>query len=708
MKWTRYSMLALAGAMTVNAGCEPGGGQTDQPEGIQNRLVLESFRSCGELESYIEETALRDMRLQLDALKDRTGGRGGEGPPILAGAEDAANKSSGPSAYTTTNTQVAGVDEADFMKNDGTRIFVLSGGTLYASKSWPPADMALVGKLTVEGYPTEMFLDEKKNRVVVFSSVWTKYRADEVEPGRGGAPCIDWGCGYGYSNTTKVTVVDVSRLDGMRVTAEHYLPGSYSNSRRIDSSVRVVLADQFRWPSKVKWYPDYDPTLWNDPARFAAAVDKIKAENEALIRAQSLTDWLPRSKRRAADGTLVEVPYSCGDFSKSNAPVRLGLLTVATLNLDGGDDVRRTSIVGQPGEIYASQSALYVATRHWWWWPLPGQTDYTYLHKFDITDPDRARYVASGGVEGHIVDQFSMDEHKGFFRVATTVSRRVPDPKNPQNRWGLIETTNRISVLGENAGRLRLQGQSEDVSKGERIFSARFLGDRGFIVTFRQVDPLHSFDLSDPSKPREVGQLKVPGFSTYLHPVKDNNNVDRYLLALGVYMPEPDANGQVNWQERRMKLTLFDVSDLGNPQEKANLLVGTAYGWSEAAHEHKAFNYFAQRKLLAIPFSDYRHVTGPNYWDSFVSELRVFGVDPTPGRERIFARGAMNMRDVYQTYGDRDWTWYWSPWIRRSVMATDDANNDYVYSVSDGGLRVSHLDRLASPLATVRFDKARK
>ena len=142
--------------------------------------------------------------------------------------------------------------------------------------------------------------------------------------------------------------------------------------------------------------------------------------------------------------------YNCADFAKHNAPTHLGITTVATINLDSPQAApQRSSILGEVGEIYANQGSLYITNRHWWWWPRFNQRDWTYLFKFDLSDINKARFVAAGGVDGHIVDQFSMDEDKGYFRVATTISERVQDPRDPRNFWGMIQTTNRVTVLGQ-------------------------------------------------------------------------------------------------------------------------------------------------------------------------------------------------------------------------------------------------------------------
>ena len=140
------------------------------------------------------------------------------------------------------------------------------------------------------------------------------------------------------------------------------------------------------------------------------------------------------------------------------------------------------------------------------------------------------------------------------------------------------------------------------------------------------------------------------------------------------------------------------MSDLANPRQTHTQLVGTAYGWSEAQNEHKAFNYFAAKKLLAIPFADWSNtVSGYDYWNSFTSDLRVFSVDPVLG---FTPRGAISMRDLYQTYSYDGWYYYWQPYVRRSVMA-----DDFVYSISDSGIRVANIANLSAPIATTRFNK---
>jgi hypothetical protein len=154
----------------------------------------------------------------------------------------------------------------------------------------------------------------------------------------------------------------------------------------------------------------------------------------------------------------------------------------------------------------------------------------------------------------------------------------------------------------------------------------------------------------------------------------------------------------VNWQARALQLAIFDVSDMANPRQTFTQLVGTAYSWSEALYEHKAFNYFPAKKLLAIPFSDWSYGSnGGFYWNSFVSDLRVYSVDPLTG---FVPKGAVSMSDMYQVEQYYNWIYYWTPSVRRSVMA-----DDFVYSISDAGLRVANISNLSVPLATARFQR---
>ncbi|RYZ41252.1 MAG: hypothetical protein EOO71_12860 [Myxococcaceae bacterium] len=709
MHWTRFGAV---GFTLLAVGCS---GDKGPPEGlgnepVQQSLRLEEFAACADLEKYIEDTASKQMRANLEQQRpdfwDKFGrNRGvdlGNAPPEMAGgdASGAPPSSQGPKDSTGTNNQVEGVHESDFVQNDGTRIFVLSGNRLYAHRSWPAEQLTLAGSLEVEGWPREMLLDEHQ-RLVIVSQV---RQGLPGKPSSGGGyygggiaepmyDCAGFGfsCGYYSADSTKVTTVDVSDVANPQVVDQLYLPGLFSQARRVDSSVRVVLSDAFRWPEGVQSWVPYSEELYKDGGKLDKAIDAQIAANEKLIRANTLDQWLPSGKHVDAAGVTTSLPVSCSDFYRSNAPSALGFVTVASLDLNARSAAPgRTSLVAEPGTVYASKDSLYLAHSHYWWWPEPGQKDFTYVHKFDTRQPGRAVYAGSGTVEGVPVNQFALDEYEGVLRLATTVTTRLPEEEHTDWWWGRTTTASRVTTMGVKDGHLQELGRSADLADGERIYSARFVGPKGYVVTFLQVDPLFTFDLSDPANPHKVGELKVPGFSTYMHPVGDH-----HLLTMGVHT---DASGGC-CGERSLKLSLFDVSDMANPKETFTQLVGTAYGWSEALYSHKAFNYFAAKGLVAIPFTDYSSTAynGDDYWRGFRTELRVFRVDLEAGISPV---GTVSMTDMFQRVQTPDWSWYYTPDVRRSVMA-----DDYVYAISDAGVRVAKLGNLQTPLVTTRFTK---
>ena len=234
--------------------------------------------------------------------------------------------------------------------------------------------------------------------------------------------------------------------------------------------------------------------------------------------------------------------------------------------------------------IYASKSSLYVATQRWTEQgelengKPPRQT--TALHRFDISDPLRARYRASGEVTGYVINQFAMSEHDGVLRVASTEFPLW---------WGGAQTDSEsfVTTLEQRGGQLVKLGRQGGLGKGERIFGVRFIGDVGYVVTFRQVDPLYVVDLSRPSDPVVRGELKIRGYSAYLHPLGSD-----LLLGLG---QDATEEGRVLGTQ----VSTFDVSDPRRPALLRRVTLGKA--WSEAEWDHHAFLYWPRATLAVLP-----------------------------------------------------------------------------------------------------------
>lgn len=684
MSAPRTLVLALVAVLAASVACHGGDGAGRRepvlppPVAVDRSPSLAAAPSCEALETAIEDALVLQMRSELEQLRLTWAGWGGL--PV-GGAPGGDAGSPAPSGYTTTNAQVAGVDEADFVQNDGTRIAALADGRLHLLSSWPADALAERSSVAIEGWPRDLFL--AGDRVVVFSTLYVPRALEGDAPICGGpamgAPVASdaiW-CGYQASNVTKVTTLDVSDLAAPRVTAEIYLPGSYLAARRIDARVRLVMTDELPYPDGVAYWPELPPGA--GPAERDRAFAALEDANEALIRARPLEDWLRRGEVKRADGTSAPLAYACTDFALGAAPVRPGILTVATLDLDRQALASTTSVLARAGVVYASHDTLYAAASHWWWWPMPGQADATYLHAFDLRDPDRATYLGSGVVDGTLDDPYQLDEHEGALRVASTLATRVAgsDP------WGAVERASQLTVLGFADGALRTLGKTEPFGRDEALFATRFLGPRGFAVTARQIDPFFTFDLSDPAAPRLVGELELPGFIGYLHPLDAT-----HLLGVG---RELGTNGMM-----QVKVQLLDVTDLAAPAAVATALVGEGWSWSDALWDPHAFTWFPGASgggLLAIPFVDYGT-------SGLVSDLRLFRVDPATG---IAPAGALSMADVYASASGPGWSFAWSPYVRRSVLAEDAVAGTFVYAVSDAGVRSAKVAELPAWLRTVTF-----
>jgi uncharacterized secreted protein with C-terminal beta-propeller domain len=214
----------------------------------------------------------------------------------------------------------------------------------------------------------------------------------------------------------------------------------------------------------------------------------------------------------------------------------------------------------------------------------PRETDSmtTEVHRFDLVD-DGAEYVASGSVPGRVLNQWALSEHEGDLRIATTEGEFSTDGR----------THSSVRILRERDGRLRTIGRVRDLGKGEQIYAVRYAGDIGFVVTFRQVDPLYTLDLSDPTEPRMVGELKVPGYSAYLHPVDAD-----HLLGIG-------QNATTEGQTTGVQASLFDVADLAEPRRIAQLALGRDT-MTDVEYDHRAFLYWPEEQMAVLPLADWQ------------------------------------------------------------------------------------------------------
>ncbi len=516
-----------------------------------------------------------------------------------AAAPEAAFDGTGESGeFSETNTQEEGVDEADLVKTDGDYIYAISGRDLVVVSIDETGTLAEVGRISLTGRPLELFL--YSDVAVVFSGLSQSDVPDDLtlpnppQASYGGdiptmAPEMDIDMYYAGSYTG-IDIIDLSdRTDPAVIRSSQYA-GSYVSSRRIDGAVRVVISSPLAALEVPTWV-DVDYWDMSRPRAHQAinrACDSLIKSNQEYLNSLALEDLMPM-KLEGTDDQATPIT-ECNEVYGPETPAGLGLLTVVSLDLETPAKVQENvAVMGEEGHVYASESALYLTTSGDYvqmaWESGLWEDETSGIHKFDISSaPERVTYLGSGEATGRLLNQFSLGEHEGYLRVATTTGSAW---------WGENTLDNHIQIFEESNGKLVLTGALDGIGEGEEIYAARFLGSRGFVVTYLQTDPLFTFDLSDPADPKVVGEWLGPGYSTYLHPYKED-----FLIAMGK---------DEYW---RTGVSLYDLSDFSEPTlVERQPLVGEGYE-STALYEHKAFTFNPETGELLLPFYDWSNATG--------------------------------------------------------------------------------------------------
>ena len=397
-------------------------------------------------------------------------------------------------------------------------------------------------------------------------------------------------------------------------------------------------------------------------------------------------------------------------------PDGYGIVTVVTLDVDHPEaPFTSTSITADAGTIYASKDALYITDTNYDFTSYTSRID-TAVHKLVFTDTG-TQYAASGIVPGRPLNQYSLGEFNGFLRIATHIDPTyefliAPQPAAPPSNGPTPDDTvsssggtgsasstavavsqtsgdvNGVYVLGENVGKASLDivGRVENIAQGEQIYAARFVGDRGFLVTFRRVDPLFALDLSDPENPFVAGKLKVPGYSDHIQLLDEN-----HLLTIG---KDAQDTGSFAWVEG-VQISIFDVTDLANPALLHKETIGGRGTSSEANYNPKAFNYFAARNALAFPIDVYAGQTkGPEIGMHDFSGLYVYRITLANGFEflgRIASDGGNDKNGCFLSYYG----------FTRGVFIGEN-----VYSVTQRGVKTAALSNVGALLGQTTFPDA--
>jgi uncharacterized secreted protein with C-terminal beta-propeller domain len=476
--------------------------------------------------------------------------------------------------FSQTNVQVQGVDEADIIKNDGKFIYALKGDTVRIVRAFPTENLFELSKLSFNDsnfYPSEIYVSGDK-LVVVGSS----YGQVTIQSSM--AESMIMPPSYG-SSRTKIYVVDITDRANPKKIRETSLEGNQISSRRIGDHLYLALNK----------YPEFYYYGGIEPAMIAEGTPSFSDE--------ALGQMAIADEKMAACN---EIAYFPG-FQNPNYLI-IAAVPIADLN----QKVAREVILGGGETVYTSPNNMYVVQSDYDFGiePLPTDPVVDIVDEVDPVREQKAReqskifkfalnkgdvaFKAAGTVPGMVLNQFSMDEYAGNFRIATTQGN-LWDEKNP--------ASNNVYVLDE---KLNISGKIENIAPNEKIYSVRFMGKRGYMVTFRNVDPLFAFDLSDPKNPRILGQLKIPGYSDYLHPYDEN-----HLIGFGkdaMEVKNDPFNNNFAWYQG-MKIALFDVSDPTAPKQKFVEMIGDRGTHSDLLYNHKALLFDKERKLLAFPVS---------------------------------------------------------------------------------------------------------
>lgn len=450
-------------------------------------------------------------------------------PESAAGVAGAAQNDTADQAYSTTNVQVEGIDEADVVKTDGKYLYVAGGNVvrIIGADDGKLSDDTVL-RLSTDKNVSEIYLDQ--GRLVVLGT-----------------------------RTEFKTPVD----DPIRKT---FQDSAESASNEADTSLRIMPPHK---PAKTFSFADvYDIS------------DQLKP---VLVKSHEMEGYYQSSRKNGdivylvtnmhpSDGVILpmmrDTTISNKEFSMKLNDVMImtkhpcpGYVIISALNVNNQEKTEVEAITAYGSNMYMNESSLYLA--------FESRASETSIIRFDLKGM-KVGYAGSGSVPGYLLNQFSMDEYENHLRVATT-------------DWN--KGSNSLYVLDQS---LNITGSVENLAKGESIYSVRFMGNKGYVVTFRTIDPLFVFDLSDPKKPVLTGELKVPGFSSYLHPVGKD-----ILLGIGADTYEiyrKDSSGREIVEGVRqggIKFSLFDVSDMGKPKELSNYVIGDS-GSSEAFYNHKA------------------------------------------------------------------------------------------------------------------------
>jgi uncharacterized secreted protein with C-terminal beta-propeller domain len=609
--------------------------------------------------------------------------------PISAPVEDSIDTATFDD-FTRTNSQEAGVDELDLVETDiNGNFYLVDGNTLVIANGLPPEILREIAaiSLTETANVNGLLLDESRQRLVVVMS-----GSIAAYPELASVPQDYWS-----PSAVELFFVDVSDPANPIIDKQLLLEGYQIAARRIDS--RVHLVSHFTPITPAILYADaelldllerYRDAVASNASDLELLEQQLRDRIDELLLQIDINELLPQLWQKQAGGEYVSIPNPTCDVTHPEVSVYLALTSITSVDSDGAN-VNNLIVVNNAWNVYASENNLYLIQPSAGWWWDPWQREQTAVYKFMI-GAGAAEYRAMGVVDGSASSSFQFSEFEDHLRVATT--RNEYDPAT--DVW---TRDNHLFVLADNlAGTLDIVGAVQGYGVDESIFSTRFLGDRGFVVTFRQIDPLFAFDLSDPNNPQLVGELEIPGVSTYIHPLDDN-----HLLTIGF-------SGDMFGLNPGFQLQIFDAQDLASPRllhAYSPDFSADGFAWTSAMYDHLAFNYFDAAKVLTIPVQYYAYSL-----DQHFSGFAAFSVDVQAGFAELgrldhsdLARNEYCIDPLAATDGSVcEYGFYLeAAYPLRSVSALV-GDQTYIYTFSNVGIKASNANDFGTALSVLPLD----
>jgi uncharacterized secreted protein with C-terminal beta-propeller domain len=681
---------------------------------LAQQAKINKFANIEELKEFLEENqsvpstkiGTWGMRNDKAALEEVVSGDGYAGVSKLAAPVPTENQtvSERSDDYSRTNVQVEGVDEADIVKTDGQYIYVLVRNDLYIVRAYPAKKGEVLAKIKFKSRPYDIYVSG--DRLVVFGNdnafvktdIYRRFHrrgnftffkvfdiSDRVNPKQ--IRDFDFEGSYYDSRLIGDYVYFVTtNYDYYYIPEEPILPRILEEgkvlSNKCSGNTKCFMPDIYYFNIPYSGYnfttvtainikdasraPKGDVYLMSSGHNMYVSPDNIyltytKYISEYELEREVLTEMiyprLPAPDQRKIKKIKAVERYILTEREKAGKINRFIERYINSL-----PDEEQKKIYSQLKEAIKKK-----------YQDVSRELEKTVIHKIAIAD-DKVEYRATGEVPGYVLNQFSMDERNGYFRIATTRSRISALDINKEKSRSYAN----LYILDKD---LKIVGAVEKLAPNERIYSVRFMQNRAYLVTFRRTDPLFVIDLSNSAKPKVLGKLKIPGFSEYLHPY--NNNL---LIGLGKETMESEWGGV---RTKGLKLSLFDVSDVTHPREVDTYIMGDDGSDSIALRDHKAFLFSREKNLLVIPVS-IRESVGDRGWGKLTfSGAAVFKVD----KNGFSLRGKIDHSDGGWTSGEDYWNGvnYYNNTVKR-VLYID----SLLYTFSNKYLKINQLEDLSA------------